>query len=168
VSDVDVEDRPLTNERVSPPEANVPADYFGFSSTKVYMLPDKVSWVELKVLNEGERRQYLNETNREVKFARGSQDAAIRLRPGDDKASLLKMAIVGWNLVRNGAPMPFNTATLQQFLTLTDPKLVDLIEKEVRLMNPWLLAEMTLEDFDREISQLQELRQKKLEEEQGN
>lgn len=159
---------PWADTATEPTEAPTPVDYFGFSSTKLYYLPDKVSYVELKVMNEGERRNYANETNREVRFGRNTGEAAIKMKPGDDRMLLLKKAVVGWNLRRGGEPVPFNAGTLQEFLNVTDPKIVDLIEKEIRLMNPWLLAELSLEDMDREIEQLQEMRRKKAEEEEGN
>lgn len=154
---------------LSPPNGEVPlqADYFGFSATRRLTLPDKVSFIDLKVLNEGERRKYLNETNREVRFSKGSGDALMKMRPGDEKNILLKIAIVGWNLTRGGLPMGFNPQGLDLFLNSADPLLVDLIEKEIRSMNPWLLAEMTVADIDREIEQLQEMRKVKVEEEAG-
>lgn len=153
----------------APAGHNVPVDYFGFTATKTVMLPDKVSWVEVKVLNEGERRRMLNEQNRELNLGgRGGRGAQLRMRPGDDKALLLKTAIVGWNLTRNGQPVPFNPAMLDQFLNNADPKLIDLIEREVKRLNPWTLAEMSLEDIRREIADLQEMERAKMEEEEGN
>lgn len=167
-SDITVIDPPHVLSSSEPePMMSSQADYFGFSTVKRHFLPDGASYVELKVLNEGERRAYLNETNREVKFARGSGDAHLRMRPGDDKMSLLKVSIVGWNLIQNGQPLPFNLKNLDKFLTVTDPRLIDSIEKEVRRTNPWLLSDMSVEDIDEEIANLQEMRQAKIEEEEG-
>lgn len=151
------------------PMDGVPAqvDYFGFANTKRVMLPDGLSYVDLKVLNEGERRRYLNETNREVRIARGSGEASMRMRPGDEKAILLSVAIVGWNLTRAGSPVPFTKEGLDRFLQLTDPRVIDIIEKDVQAMNPWLLAEMSVDMIDKEIASLQEMRQAKLDEEAG-
>lgn len=146
----------------------VQADYFGFAATRRKYLNDRVSWVELKVLNEGERRKYLNETNREVKLSRNSGDAHLKMRPGDDKAALLQTAIVGWNLQRNGQPVTFNRATLEEFLKFADPRVVDEIDKEIRKMNPWLMAEMSVDDIRKEIADLEELLASKIAEEEGN
>jgi hypothetical protein len=142
-------------------------DYFGFSTTTRHMLPDKVSYVELKVLTEGERRAYQNASNRDVKFDRGGS-AQMKLRPGDDRANLLKVAIVGWNLMRQGQPVPFTPQSLDLFLNNTDPKVVDGIEKAIRKSNPWLLSEMSSDDIKKEIEDLTELLAVKLEEEAGN
>jgi hypothetical protein len=42
------------------------------------------------------------------------------------------------------------------------------IEKDVRKHNPWLLQEMSVEDIDKEIASLEEMREVKLKEEAGN
>lgn len=142
-------------------------DYFGFEEILEITLPDGQSKVQHQVLNEGARRKYQNSMNREVKVQRASGDAVLKMAPGDEKVALLKEAIVGWNLIRNGGPVPFNRKNLDDFLDRSNPRVIDLIEKEVRKANPWLQADMSLEDIDREIESLQELRDKKVEEEQG-
>lgn len=143
-------------------------DYFGFTSSDRFILPDGRSYLDLKVLNEGERKRFQNETNRDIKLGRGSGgEASLKMRPGDDKHLLLKMSIVGWNLVRQGQPVPFNGSILQQFLDTTDPSLVDRIEKRVRELNPWLLSDMTVEQIEDEIKNLEAMRDTKLREEEG-
>lgn len=154
---VPVEDRPVPAQ----------ADYFGFTGNQRYVLPDGVSYVDIKVMNEGERRKFQNQTNRDVKFHKGGE-AAMKLRPGDDRFELLSIAIVGWNLVNNGQPVVFNPRSLAMFLESADPKIIDGIEKAVRLANPWLLAEMSADDIRAEIRDLEDLLEKKLEEEAGN
>lgn len=142
-------------------------DYFGFASTDRCMFPDGVSYVELRVLNEGDRRRYTNESNREIRLAKGSGDAALRMRPGDDKHSLLKISIVGWNLSRAGQPVPFTPQMLDQFLTSANPAIIDRIEKRIRQINPWLLSDMTVEQIDEEIQNLQDMREVRLKEDEG-
>ncbi len=143
-------------------------DYFGFASTARFTFPDGVSWLDLKVLNEGERRRYQNESNREIKLGRsGGGDASLKMRPGDDKHLLLAMSITGWNLVKGGVPVPFNKNIVDQFLANADPSIIDKIEKRIRELNPWLLSEMSLEDIDEEIRNLEEMRNVKLREEEG-
>lgn len=151
-----------------PTETKVQDDYFAFDSARRFKLPDGISWVDHEVMNEGGRRKYLNAINRDLRIQKATQDALVSVRPGDERFALLQETIVGWNLIRGGNPVPFNRGTLNEFLTLTNPKIIDMIEKDVRLNNPWLLAEMSLEDIDREIADLQELRAKKVEEEAGN
>ncbi len=145
----------------------VAADYFGFEETDRVFLPDHVSYVEHKVLNEGQRRKYLNAVNRDVRIQKATGDALMRMSPGDERMQLLKTAIVGWNLKRGGQDVPFNDRNLTEFLEKANPRIMDLIEKEIRKANPWLLAELSIEDIDREIQGLTELRERKVEEEEG-
>jgi hypothetical protein len=93
-------------------------------------------------------------------FAKLSEQLASR-------TELLRNTICGWNLMRGGQPLPFNQQNLNEFLMLANPSIINMIEKDVRLANPWLLAEMTIEDIDKEIADLQDLRAKKVEEEAG-
>ena len=145
----------------------VQADYFAFEETYRVPLPDGASWVEHKALNEGSKRQYLNSVNREVKFDRSSQNASINTAPGDERFTLLKAAICNWNLMRNGAVVTFNDSNLREFLDKANPKIVDVIEQDIRIKNPWLLNEMSVEDIDREIASLQKMREARVKEEEG-
>lgn len=151
------------------PTDRVQQSYFGFAETKQTFFPDGVTFVEHRTLNEGDRRQYQNETNREVTFKRGTGDASMKMRPGDEKHLLLGMAVVGWNLIdMNKQPVPFSRRNLEAWLAQADPKIVDLIEKDIRKNNSWLLADMSVEDIDRQIDELREMRETKLKEEEGN
>ncbi len=145
----------------------IPVDYFGVDEINRVTLPDGLSWVEHKTLTEGDRRKYLNKINRDVRVQKATGDAVMKLAPGDERYELLKTAISGWNLTRSGSPIAFSTSNLDLFLNNANPKVVDLIEKAVRLANPWLLSEVSIEDIDREIETLTELRAKKVAEEEG-
>lgn len=154
--------------RMTPPdETSGQADYFGFEHHERFYLSDGRSYVDLQKLNEGQRRKYQNASNRELKLKRNTGDAHLKMAPGDDKAELLKVAVVGWNLTRGGQPVPFNPRALDEFLSLADPAVIDKIETQVRKMNPWLLSEMTVEQIDEELANLQEMRRVKVEEEAG-
>lgn len=142
-------------------------DYFGFSEVHQVTLPDGVSYVQYKVLNEGDRRKYLNGTNRDVKFQKSSGDAIMRMAPGDEKFALLKVAVIGWNLQREGKAVAFSQAELEKFLDKTNPRIIDLIHKEVVKKNPWLMAEMSSDDIRKEIATLEEQLRVKLDEEAG-
>lgn len=150
-----------------PTEEKVQVDYFDFDVTHRVYLPDGVSWVEHRELNEGERSRYLNTTNKDLRLQKVTGDAIVRLAPGDERKALLSAAIVNWNLVRGGKPVKFSTQSLNDFLTKPPPKILDLIEKEVRKCNAWLLAEVSVDDLRKEVDTLNELIAKKLEEEAG-
>ncbi len=151
----------------SEPTQVVQADYFGFEETNTVMLPDDVSWVQHQTLNEGSRRKYLNSVNREVRLAKATGDAILNMQTGEERHALLKSAITGWNLMRDGNPVPFNGGQVDQFLSKANPKIIDKIEKDVRKHNPWLMQEVSLEDIDQQIKELEELRAQKQAEEEG-
>ena len=151
-----------------PTTEEVYEDYFGFSDTDRVTLSDGHSYVEFKVMNEGDRRQYLNAQNRKVTIRKGSGDAEMELTPGDDKYNLLRLTLTNWNLRRNDQPVVFNKRELDQFLNSANPKVIDLIHREVTLKHPWLLDQMTVKDIDTEIENLQKMREVVERNEAGN
>jgi hypothetical protein len=154
-------------------EETLQVDYFGFEDTENVYLPDGKSYVTIQALNEGGRRRYLNKVNREVKIAKQTGDAIMQLANGDERRILLLEAIVGWNLVRatkgGGDPQPlsFDQTKLNDFLTTVNPKVIDVIDKAVRAQNPWLMADVTLEDLLTQRAELDEQIEKKRAEEEG-
>lgn len=161
----------MAKQGINPLESSQ-ADYFGFEEFHQVTLPDGVSWIQHKTLTEGDRRKYLNAVNRDVRVSKASGDAILSMKSGEENHALLVAAITGWNLQRGGQPVPFSKgspgANLEQFLDKADPRLVDLILKDVRKKNSWLMAEMSVEDIDKEIEALHEMRKAKVEEEAGN
>lgn len=150
-----------------PTETPVQEEYFGFDETHKFFFPDGITFIEHKTLNHGDRKKYLNKVNRDVVLQRATGDARISMKPGDEKDELVKSAIVNWNLIRNGQPLPFSMNNFEQWLSKANPKLVDELERDIRRHNPWLMADMSVEDIDREIEALQEMRENKLKEEAG-
>lgn len=149
-------------------------DYFGFSDTKRVKLPDGKQWVDIKALNEGERTKFQSKTSRDVVVARTSGDARLRMAPELERHALLEEAIIGWSVRRKDPnkgdyyDVPFTRQFLKEFLDTTNPTITNLIEKEVRKLNPWTMNEMSSDDIKREISDLEELLEVKLREEAGN
>lgn len=146
-------------------------DYFGFEEIHTVYLPDGVSYVQHQTLNEGARRKYLNAVNRDVRVSKATGDAILSMKSGEENHALLDAAIIGWNLTRGGQPVPFSKgspgSTLAQFLNTTNPRIVDIILKDVRKKNPWLMAELSVEEIDKEIEALQEMREERIKEEEG-
>lgn len=144
------------------------ADYFAsaFRPNEFHYLPDGVSYVEIKFFSEGDRTRYQDKTRGGMKLKKGG-DAEIAIHPGQERNALLTSAIVGWNLVRAGRPFPFTPGNLRTFLEVADPRVVDDIEKAVRVANPWLLGDVSLEDLEKEYVALGELIEAKRNEEAG-
>lgn len=133
------------------------ADYFGFRSTEKFMFPDGITWIEIRRMNEGEKKEFQDKTSSDMVLERKSGDARVTMKQGTQRHELLKASIVDWNLVREGRPVPCQRVQIGDFLTLADPRLIEDLEKAVRKINPWLMAEMTVEDIEREIGNLEEM-----------
>lgn len=146
----------------------VQADYFGFEKIYRVTLPDGHSYFEHKELNEGQKRLYMNAVNRDVVLNQRTNEAKLKTAPGDDRKSLLQAAICGWNLVKNGQPLQFNSKNLAEVLDKFPPSVIDLVERDVRKRNPWMFADMTVEDIRQGITDLEEMLELKLKEEEGN
>ena len=131
-------------------------DYFGFDRTEKYFLPDGVSYIEFKPMNEGKKKQFQDKTSRDLVLKRGG-DASMSVLQGTERHELIHASCVDWNLTRGGRPVPFNKVNLGDFLTLADPRVIEGLEKAIRKANPWLLAEMKSEDIQKEIDNLTEM-----------
>lgn len=149
------------------PIEHVQHDYFGADVSWKFYLPDGVSYIEHKKLTEGERARFQNETNHGIKLDRRTEEAELKTKPGADRHALLKIAVVGWNLKRGGASVPFRPLDIVDTLSKLPPELIDGLEADIRRRNPWMTADVTVEAIDKEIAFLQELREEKLIEEQG-
>lgn len=151
-------------------------DYFGFGSTERWYFPDKKQYIEFQIMNEGQRREFQKKTNRDITFNRGTNDAKIKADPAEERYHLIVTSVVGWNLKRRRADGSFEDvtfskgsggSTLEQFLAKANPKLVDDLEFAIRKANPWMQAEMTVEEIEKEEARLADLKQQVLEREKG-
>lgn len=150
-------------------------DYFGFGQNETFTLPDGKQQIFFKVMNEGERAQFQKKTSRDIKFNRSSGDAAIRADQAEERHELIMISVTGWSLMKrvNGTwiQAPFSTGSpgseLGQWLKVANPKVVDDLEFAIRLANPWMQAEQTVEEIDKEMARLAELREQALEREKG-
>lgn len=145
----------------------VAVDYFDFEEEFKVLLPDGIQYFTHKVLNEGARRKYERQSQRDVKLQRATNDVLFRAAPGEARAALLETCITGWYLVRNRKSFPYSKTNVATVLEVFPPKIIDIIHKDIMQKNPWLLADMTVEDIDRELETLQEQRAIKVAEEAG-
>ncbi len=146
-------------------------DYFGFSETTKYYLPDGVSYFELQAMNEGKKAKFQKLTQRDLVLEKGSGNARFKMDPGVERHELIKASVVDWNLTRNGQKIPFDTSgranPLNDFLELANPKIVEGLEAAIRKLNPWLMSDITVEEIDKQIEELQELRVEAVKREEG-
>jgi hypothetical protein len=142
-------------------------DYWGFSESHQWFFPDGVQYLEYQVMNEGAKKKYQSKSNRDVVLERHSGNARLRMDTGEERHALLVEATTGWKLFQNGQEVQFSSGKFKQWLDLANPRLVEDYEKVVRKANPWLMADMTIEDIDREIESLEEMKAEILKREEG-
>lgn len=155
-------------------------DYFGFDEREKWHLPDGKQWIQFKKLAEGDRARFLKATRSDVHLNQKSGEARIPFDQSRERKELLLASCTDWHMVRKGArgnwePVPFQnngTAGCQfaQWIDKADPAILGRLEKAIRKANPWLLNELSVEQIDKEIADLQELRvaAEKREQEEGN
>jgi hypothetical protein len=147
-------------------------DYFACDETYKVMLPDNIQWLECKTLNEGDRKRYQSKVNRDLTIKKSTGDAQLRLSQGEERHELINAAVIGWNVMRGGKPVPFSSgstgSTLTQFINAVPPAIVDHIFKQISEREPWLNGDISIEDIDEQMKQLQELRDTKVKEKAGN
>ena len=152
-------------------------DYFGFEQEHVFTFPDGKTQIWFRSMNEGDRANFQRQTNRDVSLERQTGNARIRTDPAGERKALILASCTNWNLHRKNPntlqmePVPFSGgkpgSTLDQWLTQANPKIVDALEEAIRKANPWLVGDMSLDDIDREIERLQEMREEKIRLEAG-
>jgi hypothetical protein len=140
------------------PQGASQVDYFGFSETEKWYLPDGISYFELAAMNEGKKAKFQKGTQRDMVLEKGSGNARFKIDPAVERHQLIMASVTGWNLTRNGVPVPFGERAIRDFLELANPSIVEKLELAIRKLNPWLLADMTVEEIDKQIDELKELR----------
>lgn len=158
-------------------EEEVFVDYFGFSDTQKHFLPDGKQWFMLQRMNEGQKAKYQREIRSDITIQRSTGDAKMKTDPATERHALIKSCVIDWNLrtrderTREIIQIPFslsaNKFNLEKWLSVADPRLVEDLEKACRKLNPWLLADMSVEDIDREIESLKEMREEAAKREAG-
>lgn len=148
------------------------ANYWGFEETTQHVLPDGVQYFEIKKMNEGDKAKYQSATRSDIRLQRQTGDAHLKADPAAERHALLMACVVGWKLFGpDGKELKFNKDagpfSFKSWLSGANPKIVEDLEKACRKFNPWLMADMSVEDIDREIENLNEMREVALKREQG-
>lgn len=154
-------------EATQPSENQAPiADYWGVDEYSEWYLPDGVQYFRFKVMNEGEKSKFEKMTNQDLIVNR-DQSARVKVDPSEQRHSLIKTSVVGWNLYKGGQVVDFGPPLLEKWLQSANPKIVEELEFAIRLANPWMQSEMTTEEVDKEISRLYEVRKQLVEKAAG-
>ena len=158
----------IVDEDITPQQQ----DYFGFDRTEFFYLPDKISYIEFKPMNEGEKKRFQDKTSKDLVVEGRTGNTRMSILAGSERHELIKASAVSWNLTRNGKPLPSldtnqGKVAFGDFLTLADPMIIEDLEKAIRKANPWLMGEMKAEDIRKEIANLEEMLEVAIKREEG-
>lgn len=155
-------------------------NYWGAKNIQRWYLPDNQQWIEFKTQNEGDKVLYQQKTNRDISFDK-SGNTRMGIDPATDRRTLIEMSVTNWFMMlpkdpentdpeylsnaANWEEADYSPQLLRKWLTQGDPKAVQDLELEIRKANPWMQSEMTVDDIDKEIANLNELRKAAVERE---
>lgn len=155
-------------------------DYWGTNEEFNYLLPDGKQFFTIKPMNEGAKAKFQKKTNKGIRVNQRTQDALLDVDPADERWTLIKESVVGWHIMQRDPqtgqfteyPSPQAgtsqlTRALEQLLDKFDPKIIQDLEFFIRTKNPWMQADMDVEEIDKEIDRLNVLRKQKMEQDAG-
>lgn len=147
-------------------------NYWGVKNVQRWYMPDGQQWVEFKTQNEGDKVLYQQRTNRDISFDKVG-NTKMGIDPATDRRTLIEMSVVNWYMVlpkredmsdeelsdpNNWERADYSPQLLREWLRRGDPKVIQDLEVEIRKANLWMQSEMTVEEIDKEIVNLNELR----------
>lgn len=165
----------MTETQLADQEVGVSApavtNYWGVDSFDRWFLPDGVQYFQFKIMNEGEKVQFEKLTNNDLVVNR-DQSARVKVDPSAARHALIKTCVNDWLLYAPDAggqlaEAKFAKPLLEKWLTVADPKLVEELEFAIRMANPWMQAEMSVEEIDKEIDRLHDVRKQLIEKAAG-
>lgn len=143
--------------------APVQQEYFGFGGEEKFYLPDGISYIAFRIMNEGRKSSFQKDVKRDLTIERSTGNARTAVDPSVERHALIISSCTDWNLLRGGRVIEFSERNVRIFLQDADPKIVEDLETAIRKANPWLMGDVTLEDIDKSIEELKKQREEKIE-----
>ena len=144
--------------------------YWGTDEKHKHFLPDGVQYFEFKIMNEGDKSKFQKLTNTDLVVDRNNT-ARVKMDPVVERHTLIETSVCGWLLYIEDkgqmVPANFTSAMLKSWLQVAPPKVVEDLEHAIRMANPWMQAEQTVEMIDEQIERLYDLRKAAVEREAG-
>lgn len=138
-------------------------DYWGQDIVEKFYFPGQEDipeefrqYIEFKPMNEGARARFQKKTNRGVVIESTTQNARMGMDPAGDRKALFEESVVDWKLARNGELVKFSHTAFQQWYSTANPKIIDDLERAIREKNEWMINELSSEDIQKEIDNLQD------------
>lgn len=123
--------------------------YFGTDQKKKVFLPEtKDQYFEIQKMNEGQRRQYEEATNKPISMNQSTQEMTMSINLGQERKALIDASVVSYEILwgKEGVKM----SNKKENGVWVDPgawdkvrdempsDIAELIVKEIRELNPWL------------------------------
>lgn len=154
------------HEAGTPEETPVFVDYWGTDEKHKHFLPDGKQYFEFKIMNEGDKAKFQKLTNSDLVVDRNNT-ARVKMDPVAERHTLIKTSVCDWLLYKDNQPVAFSKQLLEKWLEVAPPKIVEDLEYAIRMANPWMQADMTVEMIDEQIERLYEQRKQAVERAEG-
>jgi hypothetical protein len=153
-------------------------DYWGVQETHRYTLKDGKQYFEVQPMDEGGKTRFQKMTNKGIRMNQRSQEATIDVDPADERHTLIRESVVGWRIMQKGPDGSFSEfpcpsderlrhRAIDQLLTKFNPKVIQDLEFFIRTKNPWMQADMELEELYEERDRIEILIKQRKEQEAG-
>ncbi len=158
-------------------------DTYSFGESKTFVVQahprtgEALQYIVYDVMNEGQKAKYQKSTNRDIRVNRKTDEAMFSADVAADRQALIRAAVSGWKLFRvftqgggrkSVEEVRFTLPELDRWMLSTNPKIVEDLEEAIRKANPWLITDdATVEDIDKQIAELTEMRAAKVAADQG-
>lgn len=163
-------------------EDKVEYDFFGFAAEERWYFPGQDSVPEeerqyfiVAKMNEGKKAEFQSKTTNDVRIQRTTGDARFRMDPSTERHTLITLSVTGARVkLRNKSTNELewhngdHRQLLKRWLDNGNPDHVQKLEQFIRNLNPWMTTEMDVEEIDKEIERLEELKKERKEAETGN
>lgn len=140
-------------------------DYWGVQETFTFFLPDGKQFFEIKPMDEGAKTRFQKMTNKGIRMNQRSQEAHLDIDPSDERHTLIQESVVNWLIMQKGpdgtwSPLPCPERDDLRKRVIRDnfagqdarfnPKVIQDLEFFIRTNNPWMQADMDLEELYKE------------------
>src|SRR6266540_5663844 len=153
-------------------------DYWGVDETFKFFLPDGKQFFEIRPMNEGMKAKFQKTTNKGIQMNQRTQDATIHIDPANERHTLIEQSVINWLIMQKDArgtwsPYPCPTEenrrrnNIHVILEKFNPKVIQDLEFFIRQQNPWMQADMDVEEIDKEMDRLIQLKKDVLEQKAG-
>lgn len=139
-------------------------DYWGVQETFQFDLKDGKQYFVIKPMDEGAKTRFQKLTNKGIRMNQRSQEAHLDIDPADERHTLIRESVVDWHIMQKDPkaesgwselPCPDDEVRRKRVIRENfagedakfNPKIIQELEFFIRTKNPWMQADMDLEEL---------------------